>query len=364
VAESKDIPQMTYEELRHEHDRVHRVIQGVTNGEPVTIPRDAHAYYGRREELQNEMQARFPERYLQDQARTVDISYVSADVSRYGGSIADPMNEAIGRFNTIPDGQNAQRLGWAAADYLGSYGDRDFGRLPSMERIAQDENLRERFLVGFTQATASVRSEQIDNFPGGPAARELAQDQFGLGERAKSWMDSQAGGVQQQQVIIQQSTLNGVTIDEDSARQARAILEYDKRTPAERENLDARLDTRSSDLVREGVVVGTSAVVVAALEIRAAERAIESIAPTLQAARTGIVEGMNGIEALPSNQHGAARNYYAGKAAGFEEVRSSLESSWPSAGMPARIDVGSEMKTGITAGQERSAGRSVSASFA
>jgi hypothetical protein len=242
MAESKDIPQMTYEELRSEHDRVHRVIQGVSSGEPVAIPRDAHAYYGLREDLKSEMQERFPERYVQDQSR------IQSDIA-----------------------------------------------------------------VGIRNPTQTLDDD----------AR------------------------------------NGATT------QARAILEYDARTPAERESLDARLQARSSDLVRDGVVaVGTSAVVVAALEIRAAERAIESIGSTLQAARTGIVEGMNGIEALPSSQHGAARNYYAGKAAGFEEVRSSLESSLPSAGIPARIDVGSEMKTGVTAGQERSAGRSVSASFA
>jgi hypothetical protein len=362
VADSKDIPQMTYEELRIEHDRLHRVIPGVSNGEQVTIPRDAHAYLGRRQELQNEMQERFPERYLQDQARPViDISYVPVDV-RYGVSISDPMNEAISRFKTNPDNQNAQRLGGAAANYLDNYADRDFGRLPSMQGIAEEDSLREGFIAGFSRAGHSVRSEQVDNFPGSSAAQEWTLERGRFGEHAKSWMENQAQDVQQK-FIVQQSTLNGVTIDEDSARRARAILEYDKRTPAERESLDARLDARSSDLARDGIVVGTSAVVVAALEIRAAERAIESIMPGMHATRNGIIEGIKNIENLPEQYQEKGRDFWAGKGAGFEEIRSSMASSWPSAGLPERFDVRSEIKTGITTGQERSAGRSVSASF-
>lgn len=319
MAETKDIPQMTYEEMRSEHERVHRVIQGVSNGEQIMIPPDAHSYYGRREELKNEMQERFPERYQQDQAR------IQADIPLGIRNPTQMLDEDRESIKTIQRGQ------WI------SEGD---GLTETRKQIGKSE---QGFHPGFEVSSGGGEGPTY----WGKAYPSVDAAAAEVNSMAKRW---EAG----QQVVPNADQLYAYN-----------ILEYDKRTPVEQEKLNDRLQQRSGELVREGVVtVGTSAIVVAALEIRAAERAIEGIGPTLQAARTGIVEGMNGIDALPASQHGAARNYYAGKAAGFEEVRSSLESSWPSAGIPARIDVGSEMKSGVAAGQERSAGRSVSASFA
>jgi hypothetical protein len=70
------------------------------------------------------------------------------------------------------------------------------------------------------------------------------------------------------------------TLDDDlrhgaDRKMAHAILEYDRRSPSERQNLDRMLDSKSASLQHEGIVPASMSLVAAAIDIRATEAVVK-----------------------------------------------------------------------------------------